>query len=83
MPSDLDRKYDAVLAAVTGPGGRIAIGADAEGRAIVTNFPATLPSFFKTFCALNGAVEAAVAGEERLTFADLDAWSDRVAKALV
>ncbi len=83
MPSELDRKYDAVLAAVTGPGGRIAIGADAEGRAIVTNFPATLPSFFKTFCALNGAVEAAVAGEERLTFADLDAWSDRVAKALV
>ncbi len=83
MPSELDRKYDAVLAAVTGPGGRIAIGADAEGRAIVTNFPATLPSFFKTFCALNGAVEAVVAGDERLTFADLDAWSDRVARALV
>ncbi len=83
MPSELDRKYDAVLAAVTGPGGRIAIGADAEGRAIVTNFPATLPSFFKTFCTLNGAVEAVVAGDERLTFADLDAWSNRVARALV
>jgi acyl-CoA synthetase (AMP-forming)/AMP-acid ligase II len=83
MPSELDRKFDAVLAAVTGPGGRIAIGADAQGRAIVTNFPATLPSFFKAFCALNGAVEAVVAGDERLTFADLDRWSDRVAKALV
>ena len=83
MPSDLDRKYDAVLAAVTGPGGRIAIGEDAQGRAIVTNFPATLPGFFKAFCAINGAVEGVVAGEERLTFADLDSWSDRVAKALV
>ena len=83
MPSELDRNYDAVLAAVTGPGGRIVLGADAEGRAIVANFPATLPSFFKTFCMLNGAVEAVVAGDERLTFAELDAWSDRVAKALV
>ncbi len=83
MPSELDRKYDAVLAAVTGPGGRIAIGADAEGRAIVTNFPATLPGFFDAFCALNGSVEAVVAGDERLTFAALGAWSDRVAKALV
>ena len=83
MPSDLDRKYDAVLAAVTGPGGRIALGEDAQGRAIVTNFPATLPGFFKAFCAINGAVEGVVAGEERLTFADLDSWSDRVAKALV
>ena len=83
MSSELDRKYDAVLAAVTGPGGRIVIGEDAQGRAIVTNFPATLPGFFNAFCALNGAVEGVVAGDERLTFADLGAWSDRVAKALV
>ena len=83
MASELDRKFDAVLAAVTGPGGRIVLGEDAEGRTIVTNFPATLPGFFKAFCTINGAVEAVVAGEERLTFAALDAWSDRVAKALV
>ena len=83
MPSELDRKFDAVLAAVTGPGGRIVLGEDDQGRAIVANFPATLPSFFKVFCALNGAVEGVVAGDERLTFGDLDAWSDRVAKGLV
>lgn len=83
MASDLDRKFDAVLAAVTGPGGRIVIGTDEQGRAIVTNFPATLPTFFKAFCALNGAVEAVVAGDERLTFADLDLWSGRVALSLV
>jgi len=83
MPSELDRKFDAVLAAVTGPGGRVVLGEDERGRAIVTNFPPTLPGFFKTFCALNGAIEGVVAGDERLTFADLDRWSDRVAKALV
>jgi len=83
MPSELDQRYDAVLAAITGPGGRIVTGQDAQGRTIVTNFPPTLPGFFKAFCALNGAVEAVVAGEERLTFADLDRISDELARALV
>lgn len=81
--SDLDRKFDAVLAAVTGPGGQIVLDQDAEGRAIVANFPATLPAFFKTFCALNGSVEAVVSGSERLTFATLDALSERLALALL
>jgi acyl-CoA synthetase (AMP-forming)/AMP-acid ligase II len=72
-----------VLAAVTGPGGRIIIGKDDAGRAIVTNFPPTLPMFFKAFCALNGAVEAVVAGDERRTFADHDRWSDEVARSIV
>jgi len=80
--TDLDRKFDAVLAAVTGPGGRVVIEQDEQGRAIVANFPATLPSFFKTFCMLNAAVEAVIAGEERLTFAELDAISDRLALGL-
>ena len=81
--TDLDRKFDAVLAAVTGEGGRVVLDKDAEGRTIVGNFPATLPLFFKTFCALNGPVEALIAGDERLTFAQLDAISDRLARALV
>ncbi len=66
--SDLDRKYDAVMAAVTGPGGRVILEKDERGRAIVANFPATLPLFFKTFCALYADVEAVIAGDERLTF---------------
>src|SRR3990170_6786453 len=52
MASDLDRKFDETLAAVTGPGGRLIIDRDAQGRAIVANFPATLPSLLRTFCAL-------------------------------
>ena len=83
MPSELDRVFDATLAAVIGPGGRIVIEHDAKGQAIVANFPATLPSFFATFCALNGAVEAVIAGDERLTFADLGRLSDEVARGLV
>jgi acyl-CoA synthetase (AMP-forming)/AMP-acid ligase II len=83
MRSELDRKFDETLAQVIGPGGRLVIERDSQGRAYVANFPGTLPLFFKTFCALNGQVEALVAGDERLTFADLDQWSDRLAKALV
>ena len=82
MPNELDRRFDEELARVVGPGGRIVIGSDELGRAIVENFPATMPSFFRTFCALNAANEADVAGEERLSFADLDQLSDRVAAGL-
>src|SRR6476659_5191302 len=83
MPNELDRRFDAELARVVGPGGRLVIGRDELGRGIVTNCPATLPEFFKAFCKLNGANEAVVAGDERLNFADLDRISDRLAPALV
>ena len=83
MPSELDRRFDEELARVVGPGGRLVIGRDELGRGIVTNFPATLPEFFKAFCKLNGANEAVVAGKERLNFADLDRISDCLAPALV
>ena len=83
MRSELDRRFDEELARVIGPGGRLVIGRDELGRGIVTNFPATLPAFFKAFCALNAANEAVVCGEERLSFADLDRISDRLAPGLV
>jgi long-chain acyl-CoA synthetase len=83
MPTELDRRFDEMLAAVTGPGGRLVLGKDAEGRAIVDNLPATLPGLFRTFCGINGEAEAVVAGDERLTFADLDRISERVAHGLV
>jgi len=82
MPNELDRRFDEELAKVIGEGGRLVIGRDELGRGIVTNLPATLPSFFKTFCALNGANEAVVAGDERLSFADLDRISERLAHGL-
>src|SRR6185369_6138281 len=84
MPqTDLDRSYDAGIAAITGPGGRVILDRDERGQVVVTNFPATLPLFFKTFCALNAGVEAIIAGDERLTFGQLDQLSDRLARGLV
>jgi len=82
VSSELDRKYDAVLAEKTGEGGPFQIARDALGRAYVGNFPATLPQFFAAFCALNGAVEGVVAGEERLTFAELDVRATKLARIL-
>jgi acyl-CoA synthetase (AMP-forming)/AMP-acid ligase II len=82
MPSELDRKFDAVLAAVIGPGGRIQIGRDDEGRAIVVNLPPTLPGLFDAFCALHGGTEAVVANGERLTFGQLNEQAARLAGAL-
>lgn len=82
MQSELDRRFDEGLAAVTAPGGGLVIGEDAEGRAIVTNFPATLPALFRTFCELHADKEAVVADDERLTFADLDRISERLARGL-
>ena len=83
LPSELDRRYDAVLAAVTAPGGRIQIGKDEQGRAIVTNLPPTLPIFFDAFCALHAETVAVVADGERLTFAEINAHATRAAHALV
>jgi non-ribosomal peptide synthetase component F len=83
MPSELDRKYDAVLAHVTGPGGRIQLGEDGEGRKVVANLPPTLPGMFDAFCALHAGTTAVIADGERLTFADLNAHATRAAKALV
>jgi len=83
MPSELDRRYDEMLAELTGPAGPLVVGQDEHGRAIITNFPATLPELFRAFCELHGANEAIVAGEERVNFADLDRISDRLARGLV
>ncbi len=83
MPSELDRKYDAVLALVTGEGGKIQLGRDEQGQAIVTNLPPTLSMLFDFFCMFHAQTEAVVAGDERLTFADLHGAATRLAKSLV
>jgi len=82
MPSELARRYDEMLADLTEPGGRLVLDRDDQGRVIVANFPATLPELFRTFCALHATNEAIVAGDERLSFADLDRISERLAHGL-
>jgi acyl-CoA synthetase (AMP-forming)/AMP-acid ligase II len=80
--SELDRRYDAKLAELTAPGGPLVVDRDAQGRAFLKNFPATLPALFRTFCELYASNEAIVDANERLTFADLDRISERVARGL-
>ncbi|HEX8222582.1 MAG TPA: class I adenylate-forming enzyme family protein [Allosphingosinicella sp.] len=82
MPSELDRKFDAVLAQVTGPGGRVQLAKDESGRTIVANLPPTLPGLFDAFCMLHGATTAVIADGERLTFAQLNEAATRLARAL-
>ncbi len=82
MPSETDRRFGAVMAAITGPGGLLEVAPDARGQAIVPGLPGTLADFFHIFCAQHGEEEAIVAGDERLTFAAIDALSDAVAGAL-
>ena len=83
MPSQLDRQYDEILKDLTGPGGTLTLGKDAHDRPVVTNFPDTVPGLLRAFCGLNAELEALVAGDERLTFADIDRLSERLARALV
>jgi long-chain acyl-CoA synthetase len=83
MQSDLDRRFDEVLARVTGPGGALEIARDEQGRAIVAKLPPTLPGLFRAFCAIHGAAEAVVSGDERLSFGDIDRMSERLAHGLV
>ena len=71
------------LAAIIGPGGRIIVGRDEQGRAIVANFPATLPVAVQDILRAQRPGRSRVAGEERLTFAELDHMSDRLARGLV
>ncbi|MEO7410213.1 MAG: class I adenylate-forming enzyme family protein, partial [Sphingomicrobium sp.] len=81
--SDLDRKFDSVLAAITGPGGRIVLDQDEWGRSLAANMPQTLPAFFTAFSALHASTEFVVWGDERLTYARLNELTDRLARALV
>ncbi|MCJ7421448.1 class I adenylate-forming enzyme family protein [Sphingomicrobium astaxanthinifaciens] len=83
MPSELDQKYEAVLAAVSGEGGRIVIGPDARGRPTVANFPPTLPMMFMMFAQFYADHPYVISGEEKLTYAEINALTDKIAKGLV
>ena len=83
MPSALDQAYEKVLAAASGPGGRLVLGENADGRTIVSNFPPTLPMMFMMFAQLYGPNPYIITDDETLTYADLNALTDRLAKALV
>ena len=86
MPTELDLRIQGATAGLTGPGGPMMLstfhqyGVDLP---IIATAPSSLPGYFDYFCAQHGAKEFIVAGEERLTFADLHGAALQVAMGLI
>ncbi|MDR6787290.1 acyl-CoA synthetase (AMP-forming)/AMP-acid ligase II [Sphingomonas sp. BE138] len=86
MRTELDARMDATVAALTGEGGPLALGSVTRfGRTLpcIAAAPPTLPAYFAHFCGEHGAKDFLVAGEERLSFAQVHEAATRVAQALV
>ncbi|MEG3177177.1 class I adenylate-forming enzyme family protein [Sphingomonas sp. RB3P16] len=86
MPSKLDQRMDATLAHLTGEGGPLALGSvtvDGNDLPLITGVPQTLPPYFAHYCNEHAAKTFLVAGDERLTFAEVYAAAARVAATLV
>lgn len=85
MRTELDGVMDAVLAEVTGAGGPLPLGTvERYGVTlpVIASAPASLPDYFAHYCAGHAALTFLVAGEERLTFAEVYAQAGAVARAL-
>jgi long-chain acyl-CoA synthetase len=85
MPSALDLRIDAVTAALTAQGAPAALNQiPYYGVTVpmVASAPASLGGYFQQFCTAHGATEFLVAGDERLTFAQVYEAATAVAHAL-
>ena len=86
MGSELDRKVDAGIAALTAPDGQLAVTTiERGGRTLpmIAAAPPALPHYFAHFCGLHADATFLVAGEERLTFAEVHGEALKVAASLV
>lgn len=85
MKTELDLKMDAVMAAMTAEGGQLALGeVERFGRKLpmIAAAPPTLTAYIAYFSAQHADAEFLVAGDERLTFAQVHATAQKVAAAL-
>lgn len=85
MRTELDQRMDAVMAAMTGEGGALALGSvERFGQTLpfITAAPPTLNAYFAHFAAQHAEGEFLVAGTERLTYAQVYAAATRVAASL-
>ena len=86
MRTTLDERMDATMAVLTGAGGMLALGqAERGGRAypVIAAAPPALPHYFAHYCTEHADKTFLVAGDERLTFAQVHAAARGVAGALV
>ena len=85
MKSELDTELDAVVAAITAPGGQLGVTTANVRGATMPVFGAAPPSmreFLAFFFMVNGPKEFLVFGQERLTFADVYARALEMAAML-
>ena len=86
MRTILDQRMDAVMAAVTGADGQLPLGQiERFGRTlpVIAAAPPTLGAYFAHFAGVHAGATFLVAGDERLTFAEVHAAATHVAHALV
>lgn len=86
MRTELDSRMDEGLAALTGQGAPLALGSIALNGVdlpLIATVPPALPQYFAHYSAEHKDKIFLVAGEERLTFADVHAEAEKVARALV
>jgi long-chain acyl-CoA synthetase len=86
MRTELDRRMEEGLAQLTGQGAPLAVGSIALNGItlpMITAAPPALPYYFAHYAAEHADKIFLVAGEERLTFAEVNAAAERVAQALV
>mgnify|MGYP003335493071 CR=1 FL=1 len=86
MRTELDQKMDAVMAAMTGEGGQLPLGqVERFGRQLpyIAAAPPTLNAYFQHFGAQHADTEFLIAGDERLTYGQIVAAAQKVARGLV
>ncbi len=86
MPSMLDTRIDEITATLTAPGGPAALvmhNVNGVDMPMVASAPANVAAFLDMFCTAHAATEFLVHGEERLTFGDVHAAAQKVARGLV
>ncbi|MBB4152605.1 acyl-CoA synthetase (AMP-forming)/AMP-acid ligase II [Sphingomonas jinjuensis] len=86
MRTELDRRMDETMAALTGENGPLRVATvERDGRTmpIIATAPPTLAAYFAHFCAQHADATFLVAGDERLTFTQVYDHAGRVARALV
>ncbi|MBA3896316.1 MAG: acyl--CoA ligase [Sphingomonadaceae bacterium] len=86
MPSALDLRVIGAIDAICAPGGPLALttwtAPNGVALPMIATAPPTLSGYFDHFCAQHGDTEFLVAGDERLSFAQVHAAARRVAGAL-
>ncbi len=86
MRTELDQRMDTMMGALTGEGGQLALGTFERRGVVMPTIavaPPTLTAYFAHYCHEHAEATFLVAGDERISFAEIHAAANQVARALV